>query len=369
MTNLPPTTISDEMKEVVKNMYFPKASDNEFKAFLFDAEAKGLNPLQREIMPLRISGKLTTVVSRDGYVKKAKENPNFLGYRSQAIYENDYFTYEESPDGFNYEFKITNFSDRGNLIGAFCHVTMKKPIEDTFAVVSYNEVRRSSPVWKTSAAFMTEKVAEVRALKPIANLSGIVSDVEMGRNITADEEIIDIEAETEAEVEQEPKPETEQVPLEQNSTSSIRVEHSKKPKPKPKNPRYQNIQEVADAIFEAHPNQNPQKIDMIKWVFELYKNGHISKKLRTESVVNIIGNKKLSLESPSEPISRISTAVSKLEDYTTVNIHKISEIDPLLEYTLNETIDWLNIDFTVALKLKEEIKDNLVEQTKLEDLV
>lgn len=350
--------ISDEMKEVIKNMYFPKSSDNEFKAFLFDAEAKGLNPLQREIMPLRISGKVTTVVSRDGYVKKAKQNPNFLGYRSQAIYQNDYFTYSETPEGFNYEFRITNFADRGELIGAFCHVTMKPPVEDTFAVVSYNEVRRGTPVWKTSAAFMTEKVAEVRALKPIANLSGIVSDVEMGRNITADEEVVDIDPETE-----------EVIEVEHNSTTSEEPKEApKKETPKPKNPHYKTIQEVADAIFEGHPNEHPQKIDMVKWVFELYKKGHISKKLRTESVVSIL-QKDLPLTPPKKPISRISTAVNKLEDYTSINIHKINDIDPLLGYTLLETMDWLNIEYTVALKLKEEIKDKLVEQTSLEDLV
>ena len=203
MDELATTTITENMKKIIKDMYFPKSTDEEFAAFLFDAQAKGLDPLQKEIIPIQFKGKTTTVVSRDGYVKKAKQNPDFLGYRSQPIYENDEFNYEENNDGFTYSFKTNGFRDRGNLVGAFCHVKMKDPIEDTFALVSFKEVRQNTPVWKSNPTFMTQKVAEVRALKPICNLSGIVSDVELGQNITADEtvedeiteEVIDVEPE------------------------------------------------------------------------------------------------------------------------------------------------------------------------------
>ncbi len=187
MDEIATTTITENMKKIIKDMYFPKSTDEEFAAFLFDAQAKGLDPLQKEIIPIQFKGKTTTVVSRDGYVKKAKQNPDFLGYRSQPIYENDEFTYEENNDGFAYSFKTNGFKERGNLVGAFCHVKMKDPIEDTFALVSYKEVRLNTPVWKTNPTFMTQKVAEVRALKPICNLSGIVSDVELGQNINSDE--------------------------------------------------------------------------------------------------------------------------------------------------------------------------------------
>lgn len=187
---------SEEMKEVIKDMYFPNSTDVEFQAFLMDAQAKGLDPLQKEIIPISFRGRTTTVVSRDGYVKKAKENPNFLGYRSQPIYENDEFEYEENNDGFHYSFK-TKFGDRGKLIGAFCHVSMKEPYEDTFALVDYKEVRQNTPVWKTNPTFMTQKVAEVRALKPVSNLAGVCSDAELGQSVTneeqVDEEIIDVE--------------------------------------------------------------------------------------------------------------------------------------------------------------------------------
>ena len=187
MDEIATTTITDNMKKIIKDMYFPASTDEEFAAFLFDAQAKGLDPLQKEIIPIQFKGKTTTVVSRDGYVKKAKQNPDFLGYRSQPIYENDEFVYEEDNDGFKYSFKTNGFKERGNLVGAFCHVKMKDPVEDTFALVSYKEVRLNTPVWKTNPTFMTQKVAEVRALKPICNLSGIVSDVELGQNINSDE--------------------------------------------------------------------------------------------------------------------------------------------------------------------------------------
>jgi phage recombination protein Bet len=187
MNEIATPNMTNNMKKIIKDMYFPKSTDEEFKAFLFDAQAKGLDPLQKEIIPIQFKGKTTTVVSRDGYVKKAKQNPDFLGYRSQPIYENDEFTYEENNEGFVYSFKTNGFKDRGALIGAFCHVKMKDPIEDTFALVSYKEVRMNTPVWKSNPTFMTQKVAEVRALKPICNLSGIVSDVELGENINSDE--------------------------------------------------------------------------------------------------------------------------------------------------------------------------------------
>lgn len=261
-----------EIKQVIKDMYFPKASDTEFKAFLFDAQAKGLDPLQKEIIPIMFKGRTTTVVSRDGYVKKAKENPNFLGYRSQPVYENDHFEYSEDNTGFHYEFKTNGFKDRGKLLGAFCHVSMKDPVEDTFALVSYQEVRQNTPVWKSNPTFMTEKVAEVRALKPICNLAGVCSDVELGQNVSGDEEVIDVDTEAEVETQQ-------QTHKKQEHLLDMEIEQPEQPEQQEEDgnmPQYQSVQDVNDYFMDNKTKEGYTAKQLLEIIQQMYENHQIN---------------------------------------------------------------------------------------------
>lgn len=203
-------SLSPEQLTVIKNTVAKGATDNELQWFLYQCNLFGLNPLLKEIWfikrvkkvkvgntwdyPRSTNGEidysnadLVIMTSKDGYFKKAAENPEFLSIQSMEVRKNDEF--EMGFDG--EQMKVSKHSwgkDRGAVIGAWAVVTYKNGSKD-WNYVTYEEVCQSydgkpQGVWATNPTAMIKKTCEVPLLKKAGKLSGITTTEEM-ENILA----------------------------------------------------------------------------------------------------------------------------------------------------------------------------------------
>ena len=167
------------------------------RIFVEVCEQYGLDPILGDIVFQRYEtkkGPVTNfIVSRDGYLKAAMRDKNFVKCVSAVIKEGDDF--EMDIEG-NVRFKFGK--QRGKIIGAWSyaeHATRGKlPV-----VVDFAEYFRAnaasqngrSPIWDSMPSAMIQKVAEVAALRRQFPLGGIVIAEEMGLNDDMNVEVVD----------------------------------------------------------------------------------------------------------------------------------------------------------------------------------
>jgi hypothetical protein len=207
----------------------------EFAYFLNVAQFAGLNPFLREIYCWKSkSGKLTIMTGRDGYLKTAKKDPKFEGLHSMEVCENDEFEmgYENGAMEIK-KHNITNFMDRGKIIGAWAKATFNGQLP-IVAFASADEYKQpSKDVWKRTESAMMRKVPESMVLKRGAGISGLVTHEEMEvpervSNALGSGEIVDAEY---AEVSDgvggaETLPVKRDAPAEQCTPELVDVEHA-----------------------------------------------------------------------------------------------------------------------------------------------
>lgn len=169
-----------ELLQTIKDTVAQGATDSELYMFLQLASMYGLNPLMKQIWFMKIDGVPTAMTSRDGYLKIAKEKPNYKKVQSMAVFQNDTFT-TVMEDGevvkVKHEFSHV---DRGHLVGAYAFLKTKDGEEDIFAYKDFKEYDKGNRIWKRYKESMIRKVAEVDVLKRFADISGLVTAEEMG---------------------------------------------------------------------------------------------------------------------------------------------------------------------------------------------
>ena len=168
---------------VVKNSIATGASDEELLYFLNAAKVYGLNPIKKEIYYTKLGGKVTLMVSRDGYLKLAQNNPAYRGLHSAAVHEKDTFTINTTTnaDGKMIQaigHEIPGFGNRGKILGAWCKIDMEGQAP-TVGTVKWEDFNKNTPIWKQYGGAMIEKVAQAIALKRVSGASGLVSTAEM----------------------------------------------------------------------------------------------------------------------------------------------------------------------------------------------
>lgn len=149
----------------------------EFRYFLNVAKAHNLNPFKKEIWCYK-DGKGNQIIfaGRDGFLKKAQENPAFAGIRSCEVRKNDIFEANIADGVINHKITTLDDTERGDITGAYA-IVYRKDGEPTIEFASwktYNKVspKYSSP-WSTHSAEMIKKVAESHALKKAFGISGL----------------------------------------------------------------------------------------------------------------------------------------------------------------------------------------------------
>lgn len=169
-----------KMLQTIKDTVAQGATDSELYMFLQISSLYGLNPFLKEIWFTKMQGQVAIMTSRDGYLKIAKENPNFIKVQSVAVYQNDTFE-TEMINGEVTNVKHTfNHIDRGHLVGAYAFLKSKNEEENLFCYKDFKEYNKGNSVWKSFPSSMIRKVAENDLLKRFANINGITTPEEMG---------------------------------------------------------------------------------------------------------------------------------------------------------------------------------------------
>ena len=148
----------------IKEIYAPKATANEFKAFIRMGQATGLNPFTREIWCIKYDEKSPAqiFIGRDGFRKSIARNSNYDCHHVDAVYSNDKFQYDFNTG--NIEHK-SNFKDRGTLVGAYCLTFMKNRSRPFYVFAELSEYNKKRSTWNDIPATMIKKVAESQCLR------------------------------------------------------------------------------------------------------------------------------------------------------------------------------------------------------------
>ena len=176
---------TDGQLETMKKTVAEKATPAEFTYFLNVAAATGLNPFLKEIYFMKTDkGQTAIITGRDGYLTIAKRDPRFKGIQSMEVCKSDEFEMG-FVDGRMEVTKhvITDFKDRGEIIGAWARGQMKNQ-EPVTIFASIKEYDKGGNIWQRYKSAMIRKVAESMVLKRIAGISGLVTEAEISDSNT-----------------------------------------------------------------------------------------------------------------------------------------------------------------------------------------
>lgn len=174
--------VPENMIPTIKNTVAKDATDDELKMFIMLSNKYKLDPFAKEIWFMKIKGRPIIMTSRDGYLKIAQNNSDYLGMISFPVHAND--DIEIDADNYSVKHKL-NVKDPGAIIGAWakaekegqkpvvCFVKFSeyaKPATDSYGGVS---------IWGQYPSAMIQKVAEAFVLKRLYGISGLVTREEL----------------------------------------------------------------------------------------------------------------------------------------------------------------------------------------------
>lgn len=178
----------EKLKEI-RRMVSPSTplSDMEFSFLVELGRATQLNPFMKEIWAVkyrrknRDTGKYEDqpaqiFIGRDGYRKTAQRQPDYEYHQVNAVYSKDDFKISNDEIQHNY-----GFSNRGDLLGAYCIVKRRSSRKYTYVMVTMSEYNLCQGLWKDKPETMIKKVAEAQAVRQAFQevLAGTYSDAEI----------------------------------------------------------------------------------------------------------------------------------------------------------------------------------------------
>lgn len=188
MTQLAKIEFSDDQVKLIKSQIAPKATSDELKLFMYQAQRTGLDPLTRQIYCIHrnqrnqdgsYSAKMTIQTSIDGFRVIAERSGDYAGQSEpEFVYENDKLKC----------CKIAVFRFRGDV-----------RYQASVGVAYWAEYSQNSGLWTKMPHTMLSKVAEALALRKAypQDLSGLYTSDEM-----AQADVVEIKPESKAQ----PKP-------------------------------------------------------------------------------------------------------------------------------------------------------------------
>lgn len=170
------TSLTTEEVSVLKNTVAKNTTDTELSYFIMNAQQMGLNPFAKEIWCYKDNkGNLLVFAGRDGFLKKAQQDPRWNGMKSSEVRENDEFAIDFWGEEITHKI---NPKDRGEIVGAYCYIKPKDVESATIEWVDFKTYNRGFSVWKSNPADMIKKTAEAKALKKAFGISGLASEYE-----------------------------------------------------------------------------------------------------------------------------------------------------------------------------------------------
>lgn len=167
--------------EIIRKTFAPELDKNEWRLFYGMGRSLQANPFTREIMAVKYGSQLNLILGRDFMRRKAQEQNDYDGHHTAAIYSNDKFTVSNGQ--VNHEYTFTN---RGDLVGAYCQVFRKSINRPYHVEVLFSEYYQgayedphtrdvkkknrwnkdmSENTWDEKPQTMICKVAEAQALR------------------------------------------------------------------------------------------------------------------------------------------------------------------------------------------------------------
>jgi hypothetical protein len=146
------------MNTVLKTCFQADATPEQFTAFLMIANEHKLNPITREIYAFQKGGKVSTIVSIDGWLKIINDHPNF--------------------DGMQF---VDELDDAGNLVAVTCKIYRKDRKHPTEVTEYLDECKMPTEPWKKWPARMLRHKATIQAARYAFGFSGIMDADEAQR--------------------------------------------------------------------------------------------------------------------------------------------------------------------------------------------
>lgn len=163
--------LSPQDKSTIMSLCMPKgATDSELALYLYRCKELGFDPLSGELVLRKWvnntdgSVSLSFITTRDALLKKAEQNPNYVGINSGVVKEGDTFQVDTEKGIVKHSFG----AKRGKILAGWAIVYHKTRLP-VIAIADFDEYyaanSSTSPVWRKMPSAMIQKVAEVAALR------------------------------------------------------------------------------------------------------------------------------------------------------------------------------------------------------------
>lgn len=154
---------TEEQRQLIKKTCFPDSTDDELAMYLHVAKRSGLDPLSRQLHPLRLQGRLNFVADVNGLQARAAREPDYEGLTHAVVYEKDDFQVDNTQ-GVVVRHTHNPFGS-GKIVGAWATVHRKGMRPFTVVVRIEEYVSPRNPLWREKPAVMMDKVAKSTALR------------------------------------------------------------------------------------------------------------------------------------------------------------------------------------------------------------
>ena len=187
----------------LRNFVDPKhqASPQELQTLLAIVKNRNLNPFTKEVYFIKYGNNpAQIVVSKDAFMKRAEQNPNYDGFESGIIYED--------ASGELKNKKGVILPKNGTLIGGWCEVYRKDRTRPVYREVELSAYNTGKNWWQKAPGQMIEKVAIVAAVRDSfsEDVGGLYTSEEMEQaapiDVTPQESREDVVARKMTEIEQ-----------------------------------------------------------------------------------------------------------------------------------------------------------------------
>ncbi|MHB1418052.1 MAG: recombinase RecT [Bacillota bacterium] len=167
---------------LIKQTCANDATEAELAQYVWRAKVYGLDPLLGELVYQKYKSKdgpskVAFITTRDGYLKVAQMETNFMGLKSVTVKEGDLFDIDFQTGAIQYK---PLAKPGARILGAVAVAfhKLKIPVVIWAPFDEYYSANASSKTWQKYPSAMVMKVAEVGALRRQFNISGLVAQEE-----------------------------------------------------------------------------------------------------------------------------------------------------------------------------------------------
>ncbi|WP_416470144.1 phage recombination protein Bet [Streptococcus thermophilus] len=169
--------------ETLRNFVDPKhqASSQELQTLLAIVKNRNLNPFTKEVYFIKYGNNpAQIVVSKDAFMKRAEQNPNYDGFESGVIYEDEKGELKTK--------KGVILPRKAKLVGGWCEVYRKDRSRPVYREVELSAYNTNKNWWQKAPGQMIEKVAIVAAIRDAfsENVGGLYTADEMEQAASID---------------------------------------------------------------------------------------------------------------------------------------------------------------------------------------